>query len=133
MTGIAGTHLDERFLQDPQRPLDELLDWHFEQAVLTNMKGRGEPVFEHDFPPGSDMVGEILRGPKAPERMEFELFTRLGHLATDEREAGVVSSGSTRTDTHVHVHISGATSNHHKDCLELYMTKRITLYTIYAG
>ena len=42
------------------------------------MRGAGEPIFEHDFPPGSDMVGEILRGPKAGKRMEFELFSRLG-------------------------------------------------------
>ena len=41
------------------------------------MKGAGEPVFEHDFPPGSDIVGQILSGPKAAERMEFELFGRL--------------------------------------------------------
>ena len=41
------------------------------------MKGAGEPVFEHDFPPGSDIVGSIRQGPKATERMEFELFSRL--------------------------------------------------------
>jgi hypothetical protein len=41
------------------------------------MKGAGEPVFEHDFPLGSDMIGSILKGPKAAERMEFELFNRL--------------------------------------------------------
>jgi hypothetical protein len=41
------------------------------------MKGAGEPMFEHDFPPGSDMVGSILKGPKAAMRMEFELFNRL--------------------------------------------------------
>ena len=76
--GIAGKHLDQEFLDCPQRPPDELLRWHFKQAVLINMKGVGEPVFEQDFPPGSDMVGEILHGPKAAERMEFELFTRLG-------------------------------------------------------
>jgi hypothetical protein len=29
------------------------------------------------FPLGSDIVGEILRGPKPAERMEFELFGRL--------------------------------------------------------
>ena len=40
------------------------------------MKGVGEPVFEHDFPPGSDIVGSILEGPKAAERIEFELFSR---------------------------------------------------------
>jgi hypothetical protein len=74
---IAGKHFDQKPLDDPQRPRDELLRWHFRQAVLTNMRGAGEPIFEHDFPPGSDMVGTILEGPKAAERMEFELFSRL--------------------------------------------------------
>jgi hypothetical protein len=41
------------------------------------MKGVGEPMFEYDFPPGSDMMGYILRGPRAAGRMEFELFSRL--------------------------------------------------------
>jgi len=44
------------------------------------MKGMGEPIFEYDFPPGSDMIGDILNGPKAAERMEYELFTRLAGL-----------------------------------------------------
>jgi hypothetical protein len=76
--GIAGKHLDQEFLENPQRPVDQLLGWHFRQAVFANMRGAGEPLFEDDFPPGSDMVGQILRGPKAAERMEFELFNRLG-------------------------------------------------------
>lgn len=42
-----------------------------------NMRGAGEPLFEHDFLPGTDMVGEIRNGPRAAERMEFELFSRL--------------------------------------------------------
>jgi hypothetical protein len=41
------------------------------------MRGAGEPIFEHDFPPGSVIVGGILSGPKAAERLEFELFSRL--------------------------------------------------------
>jgi hypothetical protein len=41
------------------------------------MKGAGEPIFEDDFPPVSDMMDQILRAPKAAERMEFELFNRL--------------------------------------------------------
>jgi hypothetical protein len=41
------------------------------------VRGAGEPVFEHDFPPGSDMLADIRDGPKAAERMEFELFNRL--------------------------------------------------------
>ena len=75
--GLAGKRLDQVFLTNPQRPVDQLLRWHFRQAVLINMKGAGEPRFEHDFPPGSDIVGDILNGPKPAERMEFELFSRL--------------------------------------------------------
>jgi len=75
--GIAGKLFDQRPPDDPQRPAEQLLRWHFQQAVLVNMKGAGEPIFEHDFPPGSDIVGSILEGPKAARRMEFELFSRL--------------------------------------------------------
>ncbi|EFW99391.1 hypothetical protein CMQ_7759 [Grosmannia clavigera kw1407] len=75
---IAGQALDRRLLDDPSRPLDSLLRWHFRQAVLANMRGAGEPIFENDFPSYSDMMGEIMEGPKAAQRMEFELFNRLG-------------------------------------------------------
>ena len=34
------------------------------------------PEWEHDFP-GGDMMGEIMEGEDAAERMEAELFTRL--------------------------------------------------------
>ncbi|KAG9234924.1 hypothetical protein BJ875DRAFT_504372 [Amylocarpus encephaloides] len=33
------------------------LRWNFPQALLVNMKGAGEPIFEHDFVPGSDIMG----------------------------------------------------------------------------
>ncbi|KAI9858594.1 MAG: hypothetical protein M1813_007399 [Trichoglossum hirsutum] len=75
--GIAGKHLDQRFLEDSSRPVDQLLHWHFRQAVFANMRGVGEPIFECDFLPGSDIMGEIMSGPKAAELMEFELFNRL--------------------------------------------------------
>lgn len=65
---------------DNRAVLDALLSWHYEQAVLCNMRGAGEPTFEHDFPPGSDMVGEILKATQAAERMEAELFGRLHGL-----------------------------------------------------
>jgi hypothetical protein len=74
---LAGKSLDQEFLDDPQRPVVQLLRWHFRQAVLANMRGAGEPVFENDFPPGSDIVGEILNGQKSAERMPFELLNRL--------------------------------------------------------
>lgn len=77
--GIAGTSLDSRLLDDDRRPAPELLRWHFRQSVLANMRGAaGEPIFEHDFPPGSDIMGNIRSGPKAAQRMEAELFSRLG-------------------------------------------------------
>jgi hypothetical protein len=41
------------------------------------MKGAGILVFEFDFPPGSDIMGDIRGGPMAAERIEFELFSRL--------------------------------------------------------
>ncbi|KAK9482106.1 hypothetical protein V1527DRAFT_415843 [Lipomyces starkeyi] len=79
MFGVDGRTLDPvcRDPMDEKRVIDEYLRWHFHQTVLANMKGNGEPVFEFDFPDGSDMVGEILSGPRAAERMESELFSRL--------------------------------------------------------
>ncbi|KAI9931723.1 hypothetical protein MW887_010302 [Aspergillus wentii] len=62
---------------NPTSVVDALLRWHYEQAVLCNMRGAGEPAFEHDFPLGTDMMGEIREGPQPAERMETELFSRL--------------------------------------------------------
>lgn len=76
MHGIAGGFLDRRLLDDERRPSPELLRWHFRQAVLANMRGAGEPIFEHDFPDGSDILADIREGPRAADRMEFELFGR---------------------------------------------------------
>jgi hypothetical protein len=53
-----------------------LLRWHFRQSVLKNMRRAGEGSFEHDFPPGTDMI-EILEGPFPAERLEMELSYRL--------------------------------------------------------
>jgi hypothetical protein len=74
---IAGNRPCQEFIDDPRRPVDQLLRWHLRQSVLANMRGAGEPVFEHDFPPGSDVMGEIRSGPRAREVMECELFGRL--------------------------------------------------------
>ncbi|KAF8428149.1 hypothetical protein EV426DRAFT_635638 [Tirmania nivea] len=73
--GIAGKHID--FGNDERRPAIQLLRWQFRQAVLANMRGAGEPVFECNFPPGSDMMGDIISMPMAASRMEFELCSRL--------------------------------------------------------
>ena len=50
--------------------------------MLVNVKGLGEPHLEHDFPPGSDIMTEIMNGPKAEERMEYELFSRLNAIGS---------------------------------------------------
>lgn len=55
---------------------NQLLRWHFRQAVLANVRGPGEPVFEHDFT-GEDMIGAISREPYGKERFELELSSRL--------------------------------------------------------
>ena len=75
--GLTGKSLEQRFRNTSDMPSDSLLRWHFRQAVLINMRGVGEPVFEHDFPPGSDIMGDIINGPSAAERMESELFGRI--------------------------------------------------------
>ena len=85
---IAGRHLDQTFLDNPLRPVDELLRWHFRQAVLVNLKGEGEPCFETDFPPGSDIMGEIMSSPKGAERMEFELLSRFNAMRDPEAIVG---------------------------------------------
>ncbi|KAK9318733.1 HNH endonuclease-domain-containing protein [Lipomyces orientalis] len=80
---VGGRQLDP-VCRDPNNEKsvrDELLRWHFRQAVLANMRGAGEPIFETDFPPGSDMVGEILSGPEAAKRMAAELNSRFNGLS----------------------------------------------------
>ncbi|KAK9338221.1 hypothetical protein V1521DRAFT_431310 [Lipomyces starkeyi] len=42
------------------------------------MRGAGEPSFETDFPPGTDMMGRSFSGPAAAKRLEAELASRLG-------------------------------------------------------
>ncbi|KAK9487723.1 hypothetical protein V1527DRAFT_517596 [Lipomyces starkeyi] len=79
--GIGRRILDPICRNGEDGARDDLLRWHFRQAVLANMRGAGEPSFEMDFPPGSDMMGEILSGPEAGKRMEAELFSRLNGVS----------------------------------------------------
>ena len=62
---------------DPRRVADSLLQWHFRNAVLANVKGAGEPQWDYDLSPGGDLIGQIMAGPDAARRMEAELGTRL--------------------------------------------------------
>lgn len=66
--------LDGRVLdpvcRDPnnmQRVSNELLRWHYRQSVLADMRGAGEPIFEHDFA-GEDMI-KVISG-KGMERRD---------------------------------------------------------------
>ncbi|KAJ6021094.1 hypothetical protein N7540_006598 [Penicillium herquei] len=76
---VDGRILDPvcRNRNSPNYVRDEFLRWHYRQAILSNVRGEGEITLEHDFPPGSDIMGEIAEGPFAAERMELELFSRL--------------------------------------------------------
>lgn len=77
--GIGGRVLDP-VCRDPEnlhRVSDNILRWHFRQSVLANMRGAGEPVFEHDFPPGTDMLGTWREEPYGKERFEMALATKL--------------------------------------------------------
>ncbi|WEW62008.1 hypothetical protein PRK78_007508 [Emydomyces testavorans] len=78
--GIDGRILDP-VCRDPTntngRVSDELLRWHFRQSVLANMRGAGEPIFESDFPSGSDMMATLRDELYGRERFEMELESRL--------------------------------------------------------
>lgn len=87
MFGIDLHSLDGRTLDpvcrnpaDPHCVSDQLLRWHFRQSVLANMRGAGEPILEHDFPPGTDMMKEICQEPYAKERLEMEFAARLRNV-----------------------------------------------------
>ncbi|KAK9326919.1 hypothetical protein V1520DRAFT_365870 [Lipomyces starkeyi] len=77
--GLAGQQLDP-VCREPGHPHHvnvKILFWHFQQAVLANMRATGEPIFDEDIPPGSDTMNAILSGPVPAERMESELSKRL--------------------------------------------------------
>lgn len=79
LDGLDGRILDPvcRDPDDPHRVSDHILRWHFRQSVLANVRCAGEPLFEDDFPPGTDIMGEIEKGPLPKERFELELSSRL--------------------------------------------------------
>ncbi|KAK9235308.1 hypothetical protein V1525DRAFT_410332 [Lipomyces kononenkoae] len=77
--GVDGRILDS-ICRDPNNPdhvSDDVLRWHFRQSILANMRGAGEPVFETDYPPGTDMMATMRAEPYGRERFEMELESRL--------------------------------------------------------
>ena len=49
--------------------------------MVANMRGQGEPLFDSDFPRGSDTIGEFMDGLRTCERVGVELFSRLAGSA----------------------------------------------------
>jgi hypothetical protein len=41
------------------------------------MRGVGEPIFESDFPPGTDKMATLRDEPYGKERLEMEILSRL--------------------------------------------------------
>ncbi|KAG5287530.1 hypothetical protein I7I50_12359 [Histoplasma capsulatum G186AR] len=90
--GLDNARVDGRILDsicrnpnDSNRVSDELLRWHFRQAVLANVKGAGDPIFEFDFPPGTDMLADIREGPLSKERFEMEIASRLQGFSREDQ------------------------------------------------
>ncbi|EER37218.1 conserved hypothetical protein [Histoplasma capsulatum H143] len=90
--GLDNARVDGRILDpichnpnDSNRVSDELLRWHFRQAVLATVKGAGDPIFEFDFPPGTDMLADIREGPLSKERFEMEIASRLQGFSREDQ------------------------------------------------
>ncbi|KAJ5174884.1 uncharacterized protein N7482_000761 [Penicillium canariense] len=80
-TGLGGARLKDsaRNGTNPNNRVSaELLRWHLRMCVYSNMKANADPGPEWEEDLGSDDMGQILEQPDAGERMEVELFTRLG-------------------------------------------------------
>lgn len=78
MHNLDGRTLDPacRMPHDAHRVADTLLRWHYHQAVLANVRGAGEPIFD-GAPPGADALRTIEREPYARERFQMEISARL--------------------------------------------------------
>jgi len=77
--GYDGRILDPvcRNPNDPHHVSNELPKRHSRLSVLANMRGAGELIFEHDFPPGNYTLDEIPVCPDSRERFGLEMAPRL--------------------------------------------------------
>lgn len=48
------------------------------------MRGAEEPIFESDFPLGTDQIATLRNEPYGKERFEMEVELRLGPIAREE-------------------------------------------------
>jgi len=91
---IAGKILKLDHIQNPDlRPLDDLLRDHFLQGVLKNMKGAGEPVWDHEDALGGGGMMDLSRadiwsGKSGREHLEFEMAHRLYGLLIAQGSVG---------------------------------------------
>jgi hypothetical protein len=53
------------------------------------MRGIGEPNFEHDLPPETDVMREMTEVPYAQENLELELAARLAATAGSVDDSGL--------------------------------------------
>ncbi|KFZ01467.1 hypothetical protein V501_09972 [Pseudogymnoascus sp. VKM F-4519 (FW-2642)] len=79
--------------QSPDRVPDELFHWQFRQAILAIVRGNGQRIWNMQLEE-EDPMGDIMEGPDAAERMEAELFTRLGAGEIDYSAAPEMHSPS---------------------------------------
>ena len=77
---MGGTRLRHTARSGVDRVSHELLRWHLRMCLYKNLKANAEPRAIWDEDLGEDPMGSILRQSDAAERMEVELFTRLGGL-----------------------------------------------------
>jgi hypothetical protein len=89
---IAGKVLKLDHITDHNlRPLDELFRDHFLQGVLKNMKGEGEPTWDHEdaLGDGIDLSRRDIWGGKlGQEHLEFEMADRLHSLRIAQESSG---------------------------------------------
>ncbi|KAF3318609.1 hypothetical protein TWF173_006631 [Orbilia oligospora] len=56
---------------------DTLLQWHFRQSVLANMRGAGEPIWDYGPNEEGDVVGRLLSSDHTMTRLGEEVGARL--------------------------------------------------------
>ncbi|KAL2816649.1 HNH endonuclease-domain-containing protein [Aspergillus cavernicola] len=76
--GEGGRVLDRstRDCSPNDRVNDQCLRWHYHQAVLANMRGAGEKVWEFDH--DVDEMGDLIEEDRSGELLELEFADRLG-------------------------------------------------------
>ncbi|EEH22419.2 hypothetical protein PABG_04630 [Paracoccidioides brasiliensis Pb03] len=111
---------------------DELLRWHFRQSVLANMRGAGEPIFESDFPPGSDMMATLHLNCTAKRGLRWNLNQGSGlRLRTNSGNLTHSMSPTTSIKYGI-IHLADAVQTHARLHLHHNMGNKVIITTIYS-